>query len=117
MLPLCGQFLVFESIASLDYVFFNFFFIRRSMVWTEQHDILFSREILHIQPWIQRHGSVKRGQAWDEIAAILNSLVEESLFKVTLRSVRNRYSLLVKKYKSKWRAEDKASGIHPITLK
>ena len=83
------------------------------MVWTEQHDILFLREILHIQPWIHRHGSVERVQAWDETAAILNSLVEEPFFKVTPRSVRDRYSLLVKKYKSKWRAKDKASGIAP----
>ena len=51
---------------------------------------------------------MERGQAWDEIAAILNSLVEEPFFKVNPRSVRDRYSLLVKKYKSKWRAEDKA---------
>ena len=83
------------------------------MVWTERNEILILREILHIQPWIHRHGSVERGQAWAEIAAILNSLVEEPFFKVTPRSVRDRYSLLVKKYKSKWRAEDKASGIAP----
>ena len=83
------------------------------MVWTEQHDILFLREILHIQPWINRHGSVERGQAWDEIAAILYSLVEEPFFKGTPRLVHDRYSLLVKNYKSKWRAEDKASGIAP----
>ena len=51
------------------------------MVWTEQHDILFFREILHIQPWINCHGSVERGQAWEEIAAILNSLVGEPFFK------------------------------------
>ena len=44
--------------------------------------------------------------------AILNSL-EESFFKVTPRSDRDRYSLLTKKYKSKWRAEDKALGIAP----
>ena len=50
------------------------------MVWTEQHDILFLREILRIQPWIHRHGSVEREQAWDGIAAILNSLAEESFF-------------------------------------
>ena len=83
------------------------------MVWTERNEILILREILHVQPWIHRHGSVERGQACDEIAAILNSLVEEPFFKVTPRSVRDRYSLLVKKYKSKWRAEDKASGIAP----
>ena len=68
---------------------------------------------MYIQLWIHRHGSVERGQAWDKIAAILNSLVEEPFFKVTPRSVRDRYGLLVKKFKSKWRAEDKASGIAP----
>ena len=83
------------------------------MVWTGRNEILILREILRIQPWIHRHGSVERGQACDEIAAILNSLVEEPFLKVTPRSVRDRYSLLVKKYKSKWRAEDKASGIAP----
>ena len=82
------------------------------MVWTEHHDILFLREILHIQPWVHRHGSVERGQSWDEIAAVLNSL-EEPYFKVTSRSVRDRYALLVKKYKAKWSKEDKASGISP----
>ena len=71
------------------------------MFWTEQHGILFLREVLHIQPWIHHHGSVERGQAWDKIAAILNSLVEESFFKVTPRSVRDRYSLLIKNLKRK----------------
>ena len=83
------------------------------MVWTEQHDILFLRKILHIQPWMHLHGSVERGQTWDEIAAILNSLVEEPFFKVTPISVHDRYSPFVKKFKSKWRAEDKTSGIAP----
>ena len=90
-----------------------FIFMVFSMVWTEQHDILFLREIQHIQPWIHRHGSVERGLAWDEIDAILNSLLEEPFFKATPRSVRDRYRLLVKKYKSIWRAENKASGIAP----
>ena len=58
------------------------------MVWTERNEILILREILHIQPWIHCHGSVERGQACDEIAAILNSVVEEPFFKVTPRSVR-----------------------------
>ena len=61
---------------------------------------------------IHRHGNVERGQAWDEIAATLNSL-EEPFFKFTPRSVCDRYNLLVKKCKSKWRAEDKASGTAP----
>ena len=91
-------FLAFGSLASLDYVFFYFFFIRRSMVWTEQHDILFLREIMHIHSWIHSHWSVEWGKTRDEIATILHSL-EEPFFKVTPRLVRDRYSLRVKKYK------------------
>ena len=34
-------------------------------------------------------------------------------FKITTRSVRDRYNLLVKKYKKKWSKEEKASGINP----
>ena len=34
-------------------------------------------------------------------------------FKVRTRSVRDRYTLLVKKYKKKWSEEEKASGINP----
>ena len=83
------------------------------MLWTEQHDIYLLREILHLQPWSHRYGSVERGQCWDEIAAILISLEDHPIFKVTPRSVRDRYSLLVKKYKKKWSEEAKASGISP----
>ena len=55
---------------------------------------------------------VEWGKTRDEIATILHSL-EEPFFNVTPRLVRDRYSLRVKKYKSKWRPEDKASGIAP----
>ena len=51
-----------------------FYFRREAMAWTEQHDILLCREILHILPWLHMYGSVERGQLWDEIAAVLNSL-------------------------------------------
>ena len=71
------------------------------MTWLENHDIVLLREILHIQLWSQRHGSVERGQLWDKIAVVLNYL-EDMNFKVTTRLVRDRYTLLVKKYKNKW---------------
>ena len=109
---LCFIFLVSESLTSLDCVFFRSCFNRESMVWTEQHNILFLKEILHSQPWIYHHESAERGQTWGEIAPFKNSL-EEPFFKVTPRSVCDRYSLLVKKYKLKLREEDKASRIAP----
>ena len=68
------------------------------MIRLENPDIVLSREILHIQTQSKRHGSFERGQLWDEIAVVLNSLADMNL-KVTTRSVRDRYTLLVKKYK------------------
>ena len=69
------------------------------MIQLENHDIYGPvTRILPIQPWSKRHGSVEREQLWDEIAVELNSL-EDMNFKVTTRTVRDRYTLLVKKYK------------------
>ena len=82
------------------------------MCWTNDHDTLFLREVLCVEPWLARQGSPERGQVWEIIAANLNSL-EEPYFKVTQRSVRDRYNLLAKKYKQKWNSEDMASGINP----
>ena len=56
------------------------------------------REILYIKPWSQQHESFERGQLWDEIAVVLNT-VEDMNFKVTTRSVRDRYNVIVKKHK------------------
>ena len=43
---------------------------------------------------------------------MLNSL-KKPVFKVTFKSVRDRYGLLVKKYKTKWNEEEKSSGTNP----
>ena len=58
--------------------------------------IVLLREILDIQPWSKRHGSTERAQLSDEIAVALNSL-EDMNSKITTRSVRDRYTLLMKK--------------------
>ena len=77
------------------------------MMWTENHDILLLREILAAQPWTHRHGSVEQGQCWDGISMLLTT-IENPVFKVSTRSVRDRYTLLVKKYKARRSAEEKA---------
>ena len=56
-----------------------------------------------------RHGTEERGKAWERISESLNSRTE--FFKVSQRSVRDRYSVLEKKYKQKQREEERASGI------
>ncbi|XP_028408235.1 uncharacterized protein LOC114530820 [Dendronephthya gigantea] len=80
------------------------------MKWTELHDQLLVREILLVQPWTSKKASPERGEAWLKIATSLNSL-QSPVFRVTQRSVRDRFTLLEKKYKKKVREETLASGI------
>ena len=89
---LCQR-LFFNNVASLGCFWTCFWLLiwrlidcrRQQMIWLENHDIVLLREILHIHPWSKPHGSVKRGQLWDEIAVLLNSL-EDMNFQVTTRS-------------------------------
>ena len=82
------------------------------MRWTEQHNLAFVSEMIALEPWIHKHGSPERGETWKKVADNLNALVYPC-FKVSQRSVRDRYSLLERKHKSKVRAEERASGISP----
>ena len=63
------------------------------MRWTSEHDVMFLREVLVHEPWKQKYGSQERGKVWEKIAESLNGLntVCELYFKVTQRSVRDRY--------------------------
>ena len=80
------------------------------MEWTEQHDNILCQEILVLEPFKAKKGSIARGQIWDKIANNLNSL-QHPQFRVTKRSVRERYTLLSAKFRAKMRDEEKASGI------
>ena len=81
------------------------------MRWTYEHDVMLMREVLLHEPWMHRRGSPERGKVWDKIAESLNGLNTTMYFKVTQRSVRDRYNLLVENYKKKEREEARASGI------
>ena len=65
------------------------------MIWTEADYTMLVREILLFEEWEYRHGSPERGQAWENIAENLNKLAHPK-FKVTQRSVRDRFALLIK---------------------
>ena len=62
--------------------------------------------------WEYGHGSQERGQAWENIAENLNKLALPK-FKVTQRSIRDLFAVLLKNHKVKFREEEKASGISP----
>ena len=80
------------------------------MEWTEQHENILCQEILVLEPLKAKKGSIARGQIWVKIANNLNSL-QHPQFRVTKRSVRERYTLLSDKFRAKMRDEEKASGI------
>ena len=80
------------------------------MEWTEDHDLCLSQEIISLEPFKARKGSIARGNIWDQIANNLNSL-EIRRYRVSKRSVRERYTLLIEKLKKKLKEEEKASGI------
>lgn len=82
------------------------------MKWSSNHDVALAREIMLFTPWIHRKGSTERGQVWENIAKSLNAL-ETPKFRVSQRSVRDRYQLLEKKHKRKLSDEEKATGISP----
>ena len=66
--------------------------------------------MLTVEPYKCKNRSRESGQAWDLIAANLNS-VHEPRFRVSQKSVRDRARILLKNFKLKIREEEKASGI------
>ena len=80
------------------------------MEWMEEHDNCLCQEILVLEPFKYKKGSISRGQIWEKIADNLNSL-KIPRFKVSKRAVRERYTVLSEKFKSKMKDEEKASGI------
>ena len=80
------------------------------MQWSEDKDIILAREIAASEIFSHRSGSRERGLIWQLIADILNAYVELN-FIVSGRSVRDRFTLLTRKHKSKTSKEIKGSGI------
>ena len=59
---------------------------------------------------IIKHGSTERGKTWENICDSLNSL-PDLYFKVTQRSIRDRFKLLTDKFRKRENEEARASGI------
>ena len=85
------------------------------MRWTSGHDVMFLRKVLVHKPWKQKYGSQEQGKVWEKIAESLNRLntAWELYFKVTQRSVRDRYKPLADNFKKREREEAATSGISP----
>ena len=68
------------------------------------------REVLANEPYKYRKGSKERGESWNKIAKILNSIPDAGLH-VTQRGVRTQYEKLVDEFQKKQKEEIQASGI------
>lgn len=82
----------------------------KDMEWTDKHDITLCREVLVMEPHQYPYRSKERGDVWNNIAINLNGL-DHPRFKVNKRSVRDRLTLLITKYKAKVCKEQNASDI------
>lgn len=80
------------------------------MKWSEEHDLMLCGEVLLLEPFKHPRQSKERGKIWGEIALSLNGISSPN-FKVSKRSVRDRLTLLLAKYKEKMTKEEQGSGI------
>ena len=74
----CGQInfclLFLSHMYYISIVIQGFYIFRPPMEWTREHDSFLIRDILTIDLFQYKHSTVKRGQAWTQIADILNSI-------------------------------------------
>lgn len=84
------------------------------MKWTEQHDLELVKEILAERPFDHAKGSCHIGLVWQRIVDNLNSRADIEFKLKDIRSVRDRYNLLERKYKKKEREEIDSSGIGTV---
>ena len=61
------------------------------MRWTEEHDILFLREILLQEPYQYKRGSIERGKSWEKVTNALGSM-SQPIYKVKSRAVRDHFN-------------------------
>ena len=73
-------------------------FYSQAMRWTDEHDILLLREVLLCEPYKHEHGSTERGRVWEQIAETLNQ-IQQPVFRVSQRSVRDHFKTLYDNYK------------------
>ena len=46
----------------------------QSLKWTEEHEFLMLRELMLLQPWLDKKGTGGRGDVWEKLAVSLNAI-------------------------------------------
>ena len=84
------------------------------MRWIKDQDLILLKEILLFESYSQKRGSPELGTVSEQIAESLNGLREDKiLFKVSQRSVRDRFNVLKNNFAKRQREEERTSGISP----
>ncbi|XP_073234214.1 uncharacterized protein [Porites lutea] len=83
----------------------------KPMEWSEEHDVLFLREMLARNVFGTKKGSPARGLAKEAIVDSLNEIHSPKFQLKDKKAVRERWNLLRKKLSKKMSEEEKASGI------
>ena len=93
---ICAQSSRHRFVNSLHFIFR----IKSTMEWSEAHDVLLCREMLALNPFKAKRKTTQRSKMWETIAQNLE-LIDQPTFRVTVRAVRDRYSLLGRKYRKR----------------
>ena len=83
------------------------------MEWKTECDLLLLEEIVVSEPYQYKSSTRERGKIWEDITERLNA---NDAFKNQLgnkRAIRDRYTLLAKKFKKRMAEEERASGVSP----
>ena len=80
---------------------------------SEEHDILFLREMAASDIFMYKKGSVDRGKVWDDIVDRLNRNQNPKFVIKEKRGDRDRWSLLLNKFKKQMVDDELASGMAP----
>lgn len=81
------------------------------MEWADEHDVLMLREMVVSDIFSFKKGSISRGDAWESVAEKLNEIDSPKFRIKDKRGVRERWVLLRRKFRSKVREEEAASGV------
>ncbi|XP_028403404.1 UPF0746 protein DDB_G0281095-like [Dendronephthya gigantea] len=79
---------------------------RSSMVWSKDKDLILLKEVAALGVLTHKQRSRERGLGWQSVADNVSTLGQA----VTLRGVRERYSLAAKKYCAQMAKEERATG-------
>ena len=99
-----------------SFISVNFDFYNKPIYWTTAHDVLLCKEILVQEFYEFKKGSNESGRIWTQISENLNSVTAVKL-KLNQRVVRERFDLLLGRFRWQRREEAKASGASPEPTK